>query len=189
VGRYRARDLLLVPGLLSLARVPLAALFPFTLARPLVAFGVLATAALTDVLDGWYARTRGQVTATGATVDAITDKVFVATVVAALVVSQRMSVVEALLLGTREMGELPLVVRLALSRAARRARTDRSANVPGKIATSLQFVAVTAALFAAPHHAAFVYAAAGAGVVAAIGYWLREGPPRAGEAPRPDQAP
>jgi CDP-diacylglycerol--glycerol-3-phosphate 3-phosphatidyltransferase/cardiolipin synthase len=174
VSRYRARDLVLVPSLLSMLRVPLAAAFPCVLTMPKAAFGVLAAAGLTDVLDGWYARARGQATATGAVVDAVTDKVFVATVVVALVVSHKMTTLEALLLGTREMGELPLVVRLALSHEARKRREDRRANVPGKVATVLQFVAVSAVLFGAPHLEVYVGAAAGAGVLAALTYWMRE---------------
>ena len=175
MGEYRARDLFLVPGLLSLARVPLAAVFPLVLGRPIVAFGVLALAGITDVLDGWYARTRGQTTATGAVGDAITDKVFVLAVVVTLVVTRHMTVLESLLLGTREMGEFPLVVRLAFSHAARSASTDRKANVPGKLATLLQFVAVTAVLFRAPTYDALLWLAAGGGAVAAVTYWLREG--------------
>src|SRR5262245_43159711 len=132
-----------------MARVPLAIVFPFTLSSPPVAFGVLAAAALSDVVAGWYARTHIQATPTGAVADAVTDKIFVVTVVVALVVLHKMTVVEALLLGTREVGELPLVVRLALSHSARQKHEDRRANIPGKVATALQFVAVSAALFGA----------------------------------------
>jgi cardiolipin synthase (CMP-forming) len=174
LGDYRAKDLFLVPGLLSLARVPLSAVFVLTLGWPLAAFGVLVLAGVTDVLDGGYARTRNQTTATGAVVDAITDKVFVACVVVALVVTHHMSVMESLLLGTREVGELPLVLRLAFSPEARRARTERKANVPGKLATLLQFLAVTAVLFRVPRYDALLWLAAGAGAVAALTYWLRE---------------
>ncbi len=174
MGKYRKKDLLLVPGLLSLARLPLAAAFPFTLSEPLAAFAVLVIAGATDILDGWYARTRGQTTPTGAAIDAITDKVFVAVVVGSLIATSRMTPWEALLLGTREVGELPLVLHLALSPKARRARTERAANVPGKIATVLQFVAVTAVLFDAKHLYVYLGVAAGGGIVAAITYWLRE---------------
>jgi cardiolipin synthase (CMP-forming) len=177
MGEYRAKDLFLVPGLLSLARVPLGALFPFVLEQPWIAFGVLALAAVTDVLDGWYARTRGQTTPTGAVVDAITDKVFVAAVVVTLVVTHHMTLLESLLLGTREVGELPLVVRLAFSHDARKASTERKANVPGKVATILQFFAVTAVLFRAPWYSAVMWLAAGGGAVAAATYWLRESKP------------
>ena len=63
---YRARDLLLVPGLLSLARVPLACVFPFVIGWPLIALAVLLVAGFTDVADGWYARRFDQATSTGA---------------------------------------------------------------------------------------------------------------------------
>src|SRR5262245_39778093 len=56
MGRYRARDLLLPPSLLSFARVPLAAAFPFVHDRPWAAFGVLLASAASDLLDGWWAR-------------------------------------------------------------------------------------------------------------------------------------
>src|SRR5262249_52974908 len=158
--------LLLVPSLLSMLRVPLAAVFPFVLGMPAAAFGVLVAAGLTDVLDGWYARSHGQATATGAVADAVTDKVFVATVVIALILFHKMTLIQALFLGTREMGELPLVVHLAFSHEARTKQTDRRANVPGKAATVLQFVAVTAVLFGAPHIEVYLGAAAGAGVLA-----------------------
>ena len=174
MGEYRAKDLVLVPGLLSLARLPLSAVFVLTLGRPFVAFGVLVLAGITDVLDGWYARTRNQTTATGAVVDAITDKVFVACVVVSLVATHHMSVAESLLLGTREVGELPLVLRLAFSKKARRARTERKANLPGKLATMLQFLAVTAVLFGVPRYDALLWLTAGAGAVAALTYCLRE---------------
>ena len=77
-GRFGARDLLPVPGLLSLARLPLAAAFPLVVSRPPAACAVPAAAACTDVLDGWWARRFGQVTATGAALDPLTDRTFAA---------------------------------------------------------------------------------------------------------------
>lgn len=65
MGRYRARDLLLPPSLLSMARVPLAVAFVLWLNHPWVELAVLALAGATDVADGWWARRFGQVTATG----------------------------------------------------------------------------------------------------------------------------
>ncbi|MBS2014039.1 MAG: CDP-alcohol phosphatidyltransferase family protein [Deltaproteobacteria bacterium] len=174
MSRYDVRDLLRVPGLLSLARIPLAAAFTFVVGRPLVAFGVLVVAGLTDVLDGWYARRFDQVTATGSVLDPITDKLFVTTVAITLVVTGHLSIAAVVLLSTREIGELPLVVWFAASPAARRARVEQpSANVVGKIATALQFVSVSVALFRAPHPSYWVGATAVAGVLAAITYWRR----------------
>ena len=50
------RDLWRIPGLLSLSRIPLAALFILLTANPPAAIAVLFLAALTDVADGWFAR-------------------------------------------------------------------------------------------------------------------------------------
>ncbi|MCK6545333.1 CDP-alcohol phosphatidyltransferase family protein [Myxococcota bacterium] len=175
MGLYRARDLLLAPNLLSLLRVPLAAAFPWSAGQPASALAVLFAAGLTDVLDGWIARTRKQVTAIGAVVDPITDKLFVLTVMITLITSGALPVWGAVLLSVREVGEAPLVLWWAVSRKKRRARTDAPrANVPGKIATTLQFAAVALALVDSPWlpHALFVAAVAGA--LAALAYWMRE---------------
>ncbi len=172
---YRARDLLLVPGLLSLARIPLAILFPFVVARPLLALGVLLVSGATDVVDGWWARRYGQTTATGAAVDPITDKLFVASVVVTLVVMGKLPPVGIALLATREIGELPLVLWIAASHASRKARVEQPlANFPGKMATLLQFAAVAAALFGSPYTDGLLVATALVGALAAASYWVRE---------------
>jgi CDP-diacylglycerol--glycerol-3-phosphate 3-phosphatidyltransferase/cardiolipin synthase len=175
MGIYRARDLVRVPGLLSLSRVPLAAAFPFVLDRPLVALGVLAAAGLSDVLDGWYARRFGQVTPTGTALDPVTDKLFVTTVAVSLVAGGYLSVLDVVLLSARELGELPLVVWLAYDHAARRRRADHpSANLTGKLATALQFGTATAALFRVPHLPWLIDGTAAVGALAAVSYWARE---------------
>ena len=174
MGRYRARDLLLVPGLLSLARLPLALAFVLLAHEPGLAFAVLCLAGATDVLDGWYARRFEQVTYTGTVVDPVTDKAFVLAVVITLVVYGHLSVGAVLLLSTREIGELPLVVWLGLSRRARRHRKEHaSANAIGKLATAMQFSAVAAALFDSRYVDSLVWATAVVGTLAAIVYWRR----------------
>lgn len=158
---------------MSLARVPLAIAFPFAPSAP-IAFAILVASGLTDVADGWYARRYGQVTATGAVVDPITDKLFVATVVITLLVRSKLAWWSLLLLGTRELGELPLVVWLALSHRARKARAEQpAANVPGKLATALQFATVSAALLGLPHLDLLIYATAATGTLAALLYWRK----------------
>jgi len=175
MGRYRARDLFLPPSLMSLARLPLAFAFVLCLGHPWVALGVLAAAGATDIADGWWARRHGQVTATGAVVDPITDKLFVATVVGALVFSERLSMGSLVLLATREIGEAPLVAWWALSRKRRRARVEQPmANVPGKLATVLQFATIAHALFRGRHVDVLLVATALAGALAAVSYWIRD---------------
>ncbi|HTJ82255.1 MAG TPA: CDP-alcohol phosphatidyltransferase family protein, partial [Polyangiaceae bacterium] len=92
--RYSARDLLGVPSLLSLVRVPLAASFPFVVHAPWIALCVVAVAAASDVADGWWARHYHQTTPTGAVVDGITDKIFVVVVAISLFVAGKLSPIE-----------------------------------------------------------------------------------------------
>lgn len=174
MGLYRARDLLLVPSLLSLTRIPLGVAFALTVDHPGIALSIIALSGVTDVLDGWWARRTGQVTATGAAIDPVTDKWFVLCVVLALVSRGSLSWVSLALLSTREIGELPLVVWFASSARARKARVEAPmANIPGKFATALQFLAITMALFRAPYAQLVVYLTALAGTLAAATYWRR----------------
>jgi cardiolipin synthase (CMP-forming) len=174
MSRYDARDLVRVPGLLSLSRIPLAAAFPFAVGRPPLALGILIGAGLSDVLDGWYARRFGEATATGAALDPVTDKLFVLTVAITLVVTGQLTPLSVLMLSTREIGELPLVLWVALSPGARSARAEQpTANLVGKAATVLQFASVSVALFHGSYEALWVDATAVTGAAAAFTYWRR----------------
>jgi CDP-diacylglycerol--glycerol-3-phosphate 3-phosphatidyltransferase/cardiolipin synthase len=171
---YRVSDLFLPPGLLSASRIVLAAAFPCVVHRPLAAFSVLVAAAVSDILDGWIARRYQLATATGAALDAISDKLFVLTVAITLVASGRLPVQAVLLLSIRELGEAPLVAWLVVSPRARARRAGHpAANVPGKIATTLQFVTVAFALLRTPGVALMTVATAIAGALAALSYWRR----------------
>lgn len=173
-GRYRARDLLLPPGLISLARVPLAAAFPFVAERPVASFAVLAAAGVSDLLDGWWARRFGQETPTGAVLDGVTDKLFALTVALTLLADGHLGVAGLLLLGARDLGEIPLAAWTARTRRGGAAAASLvHANVAGKIATVLQFAAVAMVLLHAPYSDAAIAAAGVAGTLAALSYWRR----------------
>jgi CDP-diacylglycerol--glycerol-3-phosphate 3-phosphatidyltransferase len=68
-----------VPNLLSLSRLPLAVVLFACIAHELWAAGlaVFAVAAVTDWLDGWWARRFNQGTALGRNLDPLTDKVLI----------------------------------------------------------------------------------------------------------------
>ncbi len=175
MGHYRARDLLLVPSLLSYLRVPLAVAFVMLLQRPWLALGMLLLAGVTDVLDGYFARRLNQATPTGAVVDGVLDKLFAAVVVGALVVQGQLSGGAALLLATRELGELPLVVWWAVHDDQRRSRAeDPRANWLGKAATVFQFLAIAALLLGGTTQWLWLALTAATGGTAAIVYWRRE---------------
>ena len=175
MGQYRLRHAFWVPSLVSWLRLPLAALFALAANHAYVALTLLVVAAATDMIDGWYARRFGQATATGAVIDGITDKAFMATVVVTLVAANQVSLLGAMQLATRELGELPLVIWWALHHDRRQARAaDPKANVVGKLCTMFQFAAVAGALTGASWKHVALGASALMGVWAAWRYWQRE---------------
>jgi cardiolipin synthase len=174
MGRYRARDLLSVPGLLSLTRLPLAALFWLEADDPPAALSILLATGLTDVLDGWYARRFGQVTPTGTVLDPLTDKIFVAVVVVTFLLTGRFGVVELLLLSARDIGELPLLFWWAASPSQlRRMVREPRPILLGKLSTTLQFVAIAGVILGYEHIELLLVVTAATGVCAAALYWAR----------------
>ena len=175
MGRYRARDLLLPPSLLSFTRIPLAAAFVGFAREPSWALGALLLAGVSDVLDGYVARRLDQATPTGAVVDGVIDKLFAAVVIGGLIAQGRLPWPAALLLATRELGELPLVVWWALHEEGRRARADDPrANWLGKAATVCQFVTIALLLAKGEPSYFWLTVSAVTGASSALGYWWRE---------------
>ncbi len=175
-GFFSLEELLLPPNVMSFLRLPLAAIFPLVAASEGPALAVLALAGLTDILDGWLARTHGQVTATGAVLDPIADKAFAISVVATLIVQGKIPRWGIPALLAREILEAPLLVRVLVeARAGAGPRVDEvRSNAPGKVATVAQFAAVMAALEAPLLLPAALAAAAVTGTVAGVAYWKRE---------------
>ncbi len=171
--RYELRHLLLAPSLLSLARVPLAALFPFVVGRPPWALGVLAASGLSDVLDGWLARRLRQCTPLGAALDGATDKVFVLAVAVTLVATHRLSGFELLLLGARDLGELALAAAIAVRGEARAFHEEQRASRWGKAATMAQFAVVVLAVVGRPERLPAAALCCALGLVAAARYARR----------------
>lgn len=174
-GFFSREELLLPPNVLSALRLPLALAFPFAARSKGPALVVLAMAGLTDVLDGWLARTNNQVTATGAVLDPIADKAFAMSVVTTLIARSQIPKWGIPALLAREILEAPLLVWGLLARPQeQREVTEVRANVPGKIATVAQFAAVMAAIEAPVLLPAALVVAGAAGVVAGVMYWRRE---------------
>jgi CDP-diacylglycerol--glycerol-3-phosphate 3-phosphatidyltransferase/cardiolipin synthase len=171
--QLRLRDLGTLPCVVSLLRLPLAVVFPFVVGMPWVALGVLLAGSLSDVLDGEIARRTGRVTRLGAIVDPVADKLFVITVVVTLLAVARMPAWGALLLATRELGELPLVLWL-MGNPTRRAHAASAEAIRwGKNTTVLQLVAITWCVLGVPHRELPLVLVGACGIVAALAYWRR----------------
>lgn len=183
MGHYRARDLVNAPTLVSFVRVPLAMLFPFVRHDAAQSLVVLGLAAGTDILDGFIARRFGLATPTGAVVDGVTDKIFASAVLATLVMTGMMPFTDVLLLGMREIFELPLVIWIATSHTARGRKIEERANLIGKAATVLQFAAIVATIVHSPARPALIWATVVVGTLAALSYWRRALPASSRRAP------
>jgi CDP-diacylglycerol--glycerol-3-phosphate 3-phosphatidyltransferase/cardiolipin synthase len=170
---YSVRHLASVPGLLSLSRLGLAAAFVLAVRSSPWSIAILVLAGATDLLDGWFARRFGQETATGAALDAIADKLFVGTVVLALVVSRSLSVPQALLLGVRDVGELVLGAWL-LARERSRLWRPHPHHALGRVTTVLQYAAVLSAILGGDTTWTLAFAAGLAGALATVAYGRME---------------
>jgi phosphatidylglycerophosphate synthase len=170
-------SLLSLPNLLSLSRLPLGWVFWLALGRApergVMALGVMALAAVTDVLDGAIARRRGVDTSgTGSWLDPICDKLFVGAVLAALHVQLDVPLALLAMIVTRELLQLPMVVVYRVSPTLRRwLRYDFRASLLGKAATVVQFLAIAALVLGLPARALAV-AAFVLGVIA-LGDYVR----------------
>ena len=145
-----------LPNLLSLARLPLGGLFWVALgptpARAGAAFGVMAAAAATDVLDGMLARRQGgDLAGVGSWLDPICDKLFVGAVLAALHFQRGISFGLLALVVARELLQLPMsIVYRAVPTLRRWLRYDFRASILGKAATIAQFLAIGALVLGLP---------------------------------------
>jgi CDP-diacylglycerol--glycerol-3-phosphate 3-phosphatidyltransferase/cardiolipin synthase len=173
-GGLSLDEIVLLPNLVSLLRLPLAVAFPLVSSRPALAVGVLALAGATDVADGQLARRLGQVTFTGAIVDPLADKAFAVSVVATLVGRHALPLWAVPLLLARELCEAPLLAwTVATGRHRAACLGEVTANVPGKVATVAQFVAVLAAIAWPAALRPLLVACAASGAVAGAAYWRR----------------
>lgn len=139
-------------NLITLARmalvIPFAAMFfidaPWAMIAALVIFTI---AALTDFLDGWVARKRGESSALGAALDPIADKLLVA---AALVLLVRNGVIR----DAGVVAALIILLRELLVAGLREAMAQRGLSLPvaplAKWKTTFQLVACGFLLAAAP---------------------------------------
>jgi cardiolipin synthase len=163
--------------LLSLVRLPLAAVFWVVAPRPTWAITVIALAALTDLLDGRvarYARRHGAARRVeiGGWLDPLCDKVFAVTALVALIVRRDTALELVGLIAARDLVMTPLIAIYVLSPLHRRHAIALRASVAGKVTTAAQFVALIALVADVDVRATFALAlvAAAAGLYATAEY-------------------
>ncbi len=144
---------LTIPNMLTLFRIVLVPILVITFYLPfkganLVAAGMYAVGAITDWLDGWIARRFGQMSAFGAFLDPVADKLTVTVTLFLLVQadpSPMMAIVCAIIVG-REI----TISALREWMAAIGERSKVRVATMGKIKTILQMVAIVILLWRQP---------------------------------------
>jgi phosphatidylglycerophosphate synthase len=184
---------LTAPNLLTLSRLPLAAVVWIRPESPLWVLGLMAVAALTDVLDGWLERRlrrrhglAPEARTAGAWLDPLCDKTFVLSVIGAVAFARTPPPWVLALVAAREILQIPpLAVYLVRPALRARLRYDFTASLLGKATTTAQFFAIGAILLGHPSTVPFALAAGTLGTAAAVLYFLRglarRRPLRAGE--------
>lgn len=108
------------------------------------AFGVVVAAGVTDVLDGYIARKRGQITAVGAMLDPLADKLMLGTVVLSLLLTDHIPLAAAVLMFIRDLGMIAGSAVFHFS-----GRKTVPANWMGKLTTVLYYFAILFIFFEA----------------------------------------
>lgn len=185
--RHR-EEILTLPNSLTLVRLPLAAVVWLAPSNARFVLAMVVIAGLTDVFDGRVARylrrrrsDRGQDTgrlgesdAIGAWLDPVCDKIFVASVVAALTVGFGPPIYAVLLLATREVLLVPVVIaRWSWRWFREKVPVDFRAGISGKATTAAQFAGIVSIVLWPPGVVPFAAVAGALGVVAVVVYVRR----------------
>jgi phosphatidylglycerophosphate synthase len=172
----RGERVVTAPNLLAVSRIGLGGAFWAVVDRPPMAFAVMATAAATDVLDGWLARRMGLARpgGTGDWLDPLCDKLFMASVLAAVYAARQPPLPLVALIAARELVQVPAAAAYTLLPGFRRqVPFDFRAGKPGKLATCAQFAAVAAMYLKLPGVTALAGIAGATGLFAAGAYFVR----------------
>lgn len=143
------RPLLVLPSLISLTRLGMAAAFAM-IPAPATRVAIVVAASLTDFLDGWLARRANLTTRWGALIDPIADRMFVFTAVCVFLLEGAISSTQYFVLLSRD---IMTAIGFLVARSSPRLRPiPFRARLSGKIVTTLQ-LAVLLALLLRPEQA------------------------------------
>lgn len=153
----KRRALLYLPSVISLTRLAMAAAFAM-IPAPATRVWLILFASLTDFLDGWLARRANLTTKWGALIDPVADRMFVFTAVCVFLFEGLISTSQYFILISRDfMTAVGFLVARAVSWL--RPITFR-ARLSGKVATTLQLMALLAVLLQ-PQQATYLILAVG----------------------------
>ncbi len=174
-GHLHWGDLATPAGALTLARLPIAVIFPLVVHDVGVALALYGVALLTDFFDGYVARRMNQVTHTGAVADGWLDKALHVNAAWAMVLAGYMPGWWMILWFSREIILWPMVPFMA-GPYWRGEIAEQHASVLGKVASWTLGGALVATLLGVLVPAQILTVATGVlGFVTAVGYVRRLG--------------
>lgn len=132
-----------IPNLVSLSRLALAAAFS-TVEAPHTRAGIVLGAAITDMLDGWIARVMRAQSRSGALIDPIADRAFMAVAIFTVLIDGMITPGECFLILMRDAATVIGYFVAKLSPSLR--KLTFKARVSGKITTGLQLVTLVSVL-------------------------------------------
>jgi cardiolipin synthase len=156
-----------LPNLLTLGRfglIPIYVVF-FTTNQLKTAFLIVVLAGVTDVLDGYLARKRGQITQVGAMLDPLADKCMMLTVIISLLVSGMIPWMVAVAMFIRDAG---MIIGSAFFHF--RGKQTVPANSLGKLTTVLYYFAFLFIFFDFSFAIAYLWFVVGVSFVTSIIY-------------------
>jgi cardiolipin synthase (CMP-forming) len=153
-----------IPNILSCSRLALAAGFVASSATE-TQVGIIGAAAVSDFLDGWFARRVKATSRFGAMLDPIADRFFVLTVVATMLYAGRINTHEYFVMITRDI--MTAVGFLVARVVPWLRRVTFQARMSGKVVTVLQMITL-AALLLTPAIAPWLIVAVGVASVLSI---------------------
>jgi cardiolipin synthase len=165
--RVAAGSFASLPNLVSLSRLPMAAMFPF-FSGVQERLLLIAAAAVTDFLDGYLARRRKETSRLGALLDPVADRCFVIIAAGVLWFESTLTPLATLILISRDIAVIPGFLATRLSPRLR--KFPFPGRPAGKVVTALQLATLAAAYLAPALVAALVALVAVASIVAIADY-------------------
>ncbi|GIP35575.1 CDP-alcohol phosphatidyltransferase family protein [Paenibacillus sp. J2TS4] len=144
-----------LPNTLTLLRFALVPvyLFVFFSGHIKLAFFIMVIAGATDILDGYLARSRGQVTDLGVVLDPLADKTMMLAVFISLLISGMIPWEAAIAIFIRDAG---MIAGSAFFHF--RGKKTVPANTLGKLTTVLYYIAILMVVFGIPYAIPYLWA-------------------------------
>jgi cardiolipin synthase len=156
-----------VPNMLTLSRFVLIPVYllVFFSGYPKTAFLVLILAGLTDILDGYLARTRGLITQLGMVLDPLADKTMMIAVILSLLLSGMIPWQAAAAIFIRDAG---MIIGSAYFHF--RGKRTVPADLMGKLTTVLYYIAILFLVFRTSYAVGYLWFVIALSFVASIRY-------------------